>query len=74
MFNTHDNEVERVNSYNYLGVVIDEKFIFQEHSINRVTKTNKCLYFIRVMSMLVDCKIIALYITIQGSPLLNYIF
>jgi hypothetical protein len=65
--------VEQVQSYKYLGLLIDNRLTFSEHVKAVIRKVNRRLYFVRTMVKLrIDPNIIALFFNSTIPPVLNY--
>ena len=68
-----DNCVECVDSYKYLGLLMDDKLTFSYHVDCQLKKANKRLYCIRTMKKLnVNPSIIALFYNMTVPPVLMY--
>jgi len=68
-----DKNVEVVDSYKYLGCVIDNKLKFDNHVHSQIRKANKKLYFVRLMNNLqVNEEIIAQFYNTAISPVMTY--
>lgn len=68
-----DMLVEKVSSYKYLGLIIDDQFTFSEHVLNQARKVNSRLYYARRMRKLnVNPEIIAMFYNVTISPVINY--
>jgi len=68
-----DKNVEVVDSYKYLGCVIDNKLKFDSHVHSQIRKANKKLYFVRLMNNLkVNEEIIAKFYNTAISPVMTY--
>ena len=65
--------VERVNTYKYLGLVVDNKLSFIQHVESQIKKANRRIYCIRAMRKLsVDPNIIVTFYNACIPPLLMY--
>ena len=69
----NDRDVEVVDSYKYLGCVIDNKLKFDIHVREQILKANRRLYFIRVLNNIqISHNIIAKFYNTALSPVINY--
>ena len=66
-------DVERVDCYKYLGVLIDKKFCFDEHSNYVYTKANQKLFYLRQLHKVkVDKTILSLFFSSVVQSSLTY--
>ena len=69
----HDNEVERVNGYTYLGSTVTNTLDWKENTIGLCKKGNQRLYFLRIMKTLhVDKTILTLFYQALIQSILSY--
>ena len=67
--------VERVNTYKYLGVLLDHKLTFMDHVQQTYSKCQQRLYLLRRLSRLqVDSKILKCFYSCHVQSLLTYAF
>ena len=65
--------VDVVESYKYLGTMIDDKFTFNQHAENVFKKSNSRMYCLRQLKKLdVDNKIVQLFFTSVVQSVINF--
>ena len=68
-----DVEVERVSSYKYLGLILDNQWSFKIHAAAQIKKANKRVYCIRVMKQFrVNVNIMQNFFNSCVPPVLMY--
>ena len=68
-----DQEIEQVQTYKYLGVIIDDKLNWQMHSSNVCKKLNRRIFFLRKLrSLKIDAIILSLFYRSTIQSILSF--